>query len=303
MAETEFGVTYDGTALADGRMPVRDLAPALLALADLFAETSAVAYPDREPVALNIKATEEGSFVVQLILQGEDAWDRIVHLFSSPEANALVNLRDLIIGSGIGLFWLIKRLRGRRIESAQQLESGQIRLSLDDETTVEIPAEVWTLHESVSIRKKARQVVEPVNQPGVDRVEFLAGTDVTVTIEKADLPAYEVTEPDEIPLLERETEMVVSIASVVFTEGNKWRFTTGDSTFYAAIEDEGFAERVEHGEAFRKGDMLRCRVRFEQSQRNGVLHTEYHVVEVLEHIPRAPQLRLDAAEEPPENDN
>jgi len=32
MPETEFDLAYDGDALADGRMPVRDLAPALLAL-------------------------------------------------------------------------------------------------------------------------------------------------------------------------------------------------------------------------------------------------------------------------------
>jgi hypothetical protein len=69
MAETAFRVAYDGPALATGRMPVRDLAPALLALGDLFAEASQVIYPEGKPVALSIKATEEGSFDVHLILE------------------------------------------------------------------------------------------------------------------------------------------------------------------------------------------------------------------------------------------
>src|SRR5688572_17376787 len=118
MAETAFGVTYDGPALVTGRMPVRELAPALLALGDVFAEASLVAYPDRPPVALDIKATEEGSFVVQLILETPDeVWDQVVDIFGSDAVSALVNLKELVIGSGFGLFWLIKRLKGRRIEA------------------------------------------------------------------------------------------------------------------------------------------------------------------------------------------
>jgi hypothetical protein len=101
VAQTAFEVTYDGPALADGRMPVRDLAPALLALGDLFAEASALVYPEREPVALNIKATQEGSFVVQLIL--ESAWDDVLDIFNSDAATALVNLKEIILLGGGGL--------------------------------------------------------------------------------------------------------------------------------------------------------------------------------------------------------
>lgn len=66
-AETGFSVVVDGPTLADGQMSVRDLAPALLALGELFAEASVIAYPAREPVALNIKATDKGSFDANLI--------------------------------------------------------------------------------------------------------------------------------------------------------------------------------------------------------------------------------------------
>ena len=42
LAETAFQIAYEGPALETGRMPVRDLAPALLALGDLFTEASVV---------------------------------------------------------------------------------------------------------------------------------------------------------------------------------------------------------------------------------------------------------------------
>jgi hypothetical protein len=162
MASTEFAVVYDGPVLADGSMPIRDLAPALLALGELFVETSVVAYPDQEPVSLNIKATEEGSFLVQLAIHSPDAWDQVIHLFSSSPVTALANIKALVIESGFGLFWLIKRLRGRGIKKVEHpvVESGKVRLTLDDGTVLEIPAEVLTLYRNVRIRRRAREVVE-----------------------------------------------------------------------------------------------------------------------------------------------
>ena len=53
MAETSFGVLYDGPALDTGEIAVADLAPALLALGGLFTETSVLLYPSRPPVSLN----------------------------------------------------------------------------------------------------------------------------------------------------------------------------------------------------------------------------------------------------------
>lgn len=73
MAHTEFGVAYDGPALADHTMDVRDLAPALLALGDLFVAAGRVVEKDAEPPSLQIRATAGGSFVVDLALQAGGA--------------------------------------------------------------------------------------------------------------------------------------------------------------------------------------------------------------------------------------
>jgi hypothetical protein len=301
MAEAAFGVKYEGPALADGRMAVRDLAPALLALGDLFAEASTIAYPDRPPVALNIKATEDGSFLVHLILEAGDAWDRLVDIFGSDSATAVANLLAFIAG-GKGVLWLIKTIGRRRIVGREEVTPGVIRITLNDGTTIEVPAQVFALYGALEVRRQAREVIEPLNREGVERVQFRAEEVTLVSIDRDDVPSYDVPEVEDVPLQELDVEMVVSIVSVVFTEGNKWRFSDGTNTFYAAIEDKGFVERVEHGEPFRKGDMLRSRVHITQSQRGDGLHSEYRVLEVLEHIPRAPQLRLidpEESDEPP----
>lgn len=63
MAETTFSVTYDGAALQDGRMPVRELAPALLALGEVFRVAAAEVYPDLPTPTLEVKATKKGSLM------------------------------------------------------------------------------------------------------------------------------------------------------------------------------------------------------------------------------------------------
>src|SRR3954469_17506894 len=105
VAESTFGIAYDGPALATGRMPVRDLAPALLALGDLFSLSSGLLYPQLSPVAVQVEATEQGSFFVHLLLEAEAAWDQLIDIFGSKDASALTNLRDAVLG-GAGLFWV-----------------------------------------------------------------------------------------------------------------------------------------------------------------------------------------------------
>ena len=295
MPESSFGVTYAGDALEDGTMPVRDLAPALLALGAIFSEASALLYPDRELVSLNIKATERGSFYVQLALHAKATWDDIVDLFGSGSANALANLEAIVIGGGTGvcgLFALIRHLRHRKIVD-RQLSSGHTRLTLDDGTTFDVPPGTAVLYESASIRAKARVVVAPLEREGVEELTFTPAYAEPSSISKDDLPAFEPEMLTEETLTDYEQEMVIQVASVAFTEGNKWRFSDGQRTFFAAIEDESFMERVQRAiEVFRNGDMLRCRVRVVQSTRGSSLHTDFHVLEVLEHIQGAAQLEF-----------
>jgi hypothetical protein len=49
------------------------------------------------------------------------------------------------------------------------------------------------------------------------------------------------------------------------------------------------------GEPFRKGDTLRCRFQVTQSQGATGLHTQHHVIKVLQHVARGEQLRIEDA--------
>ena len=286
-------------------MPVRELAPALLALGDLFAEASEMVYPEGGPVGLSIKATEQASFDVHLILEAENLWEQFVHLLSGDEITALANLKTLILGGTAGLFVTLRKMRNRRIEREEESATpGQVKVTLDDGTSIEMPPDVARMVRRITIRRKVRDVVAPLARPGVEEVRFAESPTQTpeLVVRKDDLDAYEAaaTEEGDI-LLDEEREMFVQIAAVSF-EGRKWRLSDGTTTFWASIEDEAFLADVEtRREAFAKGDMLRCLVRVVQMRRpKGGLKTEHHVVRVVQHIPGYTQMSLEDREARPD---
>jgi len=295
LAETEFVLEYGGPAVDDGTMPIRDLAPSLIALAELFTGASRLINPEADPVSLNIKATGDGSFLVHLFLEAQPGgpWDQFVDSFSSDATDALTNLWTLVVGGATltvsGLLGFLKYLKNRRIKRAEPgSEAGTIKLTLEDDTTIELPGQVLTLYESIEIRRKAEQVVAPLKRDGIDYVAFREDRErePEVVVRKDDLPAYEAEPGQDVVLLDEVQRKVLTILSVVFVEGNKWRFSEGESSFSAAIEDEAFLGLVrDHVETFGADDMLRCRVRVVQVRRDGKLHTDYTIVEVIEHIP------------------
>ena len=67
--EVEFSVSYDGNAITQNTMDVRDLAPALLALGQSFERANSLFNGDRASVSLRIRATKPGSFELVLFLQ------------------------------------------------------------------------------------------------------------------------------------------------------------------------------------------------------------------------------------------
>ena len=284
-------------------MEVRELAPALLALADLFREANTIVSPDSPPVDLKIEATAAGSFEVHLLLeqatQSPGFVRQVVDFFQTPIANGLVNLKDLILGPTFGLLMLIQRLHLRRLASREVRADGTTVLVMADGDRLEVPSSVLEMYEKVTIRRRVRQVLAPLEREGVERVRFVSDTTAETTIEvrSRDLPAYEVQTVEE-RLTDNALDMSLSIASVAFTEGNKWRLSDGDHTFFAQVEDKEFLERVDRGEeAFRKGDILACRVRIEQVRDETGLHTAYTVTKVKNHTPAAQPLRLFTADE------
>lgn len=289
VAETDFALVYDGPALTDGRMPVRDLAPAVLALSEVFAEANEIVNPGGRAVALEIQATDRGSFDVMLVLQ--HAGEVAVDLLTSEETTAIVNLQNLIVGSGVtSLFGFIAWRKGRRIVSEQPRVDGDVDLTLNDGTTVKIPGALARVQNSVTVRNNARSVVAPVNSPGVDRVEFRDEQTVTVSLGRDDVGAFELEpgeDPDRVVVSDQEFDLVVEVVSPVFSdEDRSWRVNDGEHSFRATMDDSTFIERVvNRAETFAAGDRLQVRMRRRQYQTQHQIRNEWTILRVIRHWP------------------
>ena len=125
-------------------------------------------------------------------------------------------------------------------------------------------------------------------------VIFSSAREGSVEVTKPDLPGFEVPGIEEQPLADEEREVALRPVNVAFTEGNKWRVSDGESTFFATVTDLQFLHRVETAqEVFAKSDILRARLRTRQWRTSdGDLRTEHQILQVLEHVAGPRQVPL-----------
>lgn len=283
IAEEAFAVRYKGPALQAGEMDVRDLAPALLAMAEVFQETHAMLNPTSPQISLQIRAASRGSVVVDLVIHLPDAIAALA--LPAPEM-----VKQVLEGFK-ALFELVKMMRGRKAEDIEQrLSPGEVNF-IDKETSLSVRAGIFELSKNAKVRKQMSRVVEPVRREGIEQLEVLSGGRLLVKVNKQDAPYFDPPAPaPALPPTSTEEERLVTLESVEFKEGNRWDLTDGNASFSAKIADESFLSEVDAGEAFRKGDQLRCRVLIEQSvDGKGQLHASYTVTQVFQHVRRPEQ--------------
>jgi len=282
---SEFTVTYDGPSIVDGRMAVRDLAPALLALGEIFQEANEVTNPGSPSVSLEIQATAPSSFEVTLHLaeQLPHVVQQVVNLLTSQQAQAIERLIVLVSG-GTGLFAFIRNAGNKEIVDQEAVSNGAVRVTFADGTSVESPASVPMLYERQSVREASRAFVQPLHADGINQIKIQSPRDEPLVLTRDDVDAFDVPPiPDPTPT-EDDMDMSVRIISPSFAEGNKWRLAYGVLYFWATIEDNEFLDSVKSGkEAFRDGDLLECRMRIRQSETEDATKIRYTVLQVYEH--------------------
>ena len=100
MSANAFSLVYDGPPVAEGTIDARDLAPALLALADLIDEAAPVVDPELPRLSLRVRPDfREGSFEVYLELA--NLYSKFVSLFSGPDAQAWASFLQIIGIAGV----------------------------------------------------------------------------------------------------------------------------------------------------------------------------------------------------------
>jgi hypothetical protein len=299
MSRAEFTLTYDGPALRNHEMNVRDLAPAMLAVGEVFEALNSLYNGKAAEVAVNVRAHEPGCFSV--VFDVVQAYKSGTEFLAGTEVTAAINLLALLFGGGsvYGLIELIRKLRGRTPEKIERLTPGMFRLFIDDET-YDIPVELLDAYKELRVRRAVEGfVAKPLLKSGIDELRIEQGGKVIARVEEKDAPDFRAPEPETDVVVDDTRRAAYTIRDLSFDEDGTWRLYDGANPIRVKFEDKRFLDQVENDEIrFAKHDVLVCMVHFVQKRAPKGLVNEYTIIEVLEHIPAPRQLRM--LESPPD---
>jgi hypothetical protein len=286
-----FHVVYDGPALKEHRMDVRDLAPALVAFADLFTAANKEINGDAAEVRVQVNASfKAGSFGIDLIAS-QHLLSQIKDIFSGNGATAIANGWTImqivgITGTGLagGLVGLLRLLKGRRpIKIEQKGDVATVWISQTE--TIEVEREVIRLYRNSVVRTSLEKVVSPLERDGITEFGVVVNDAVVLDVHDDEIASFSATTSDADAEIVSDTtsKKMLTIESLTFKDGNKWRVHDGNASFHAPIEDKAFLAKIDADERFGKGDVLVVDLRQVQSIVSAKLVTESTIVKVWEH--------------------
>ncbi|WEV68749.1 hypothetical protein OZX73_05505 [Bifidobacterium sp. ESL0775] len=287
-------VKYDGAALDNHEIDVKQLAPALLAFSAMFDAVQEQVAPDAR-VKLNAKATEEGSFIVDLI----------VHLFQEGPAVltgttvtailALDGLSNIAMKAISLLKKIVKHGKPKKVEAKPDDDAFvEVDMELADGTKIKATKTSLALVSDERFAQAVKDATAPALTDGIDSVA-LSNEHETETVDSEEADAFAHYNPKEEDITESSTEMVVQALDPSFRPNGKWRVTDGIKTQFVALEDEAFKKKVLDGEeALRANDIYRVVMRVEKAfDEHNRLTARYIAIEkVINHESVGEQPRL-----------
>jgi hypothetical protein len=200
-------------------------------------------------------------------------------------AASLLTLLGISAKDGaVGLFQLIKWLGGKTIKKITKLGDGKVKIEVD-EGSVEAEEMVVELMRNIKIRQSLEVIVtKPLSRDGVD----------TFNIKQDEANYFIAPQLTDEQLEDQVAESNLQLLNISFQDGNKWKFTDGNATFYAMVKDEDFIAKVQDNRnSFAKDDILKVRLRKKQWVAEEGIKSEYIVEEIISHRPALRQIPLN----------
>lgn len=296
MENYDFSVRYFGSGLNNNSIPIRDLAPSLLALSETLSDIQKLKNPLEKPMSLDIKATEKGSFIVDMVLT-TDVLNKTVNFLSGNGSTAVLNLSGYI-GIFLEVIHFIKEKGKKNLKKQEVIGDNKTRVTFEDGSSVEISNDSLTAYKNIEIRKSTKDIIEPLDNDGIDGIDFYHDKQEKITISKSDYEYFDVPSPEKEDLDVTTNTTYLQIINVAFEHG-KWKFSNGDTQFFADIDDEEFIKSVQKNfQQFGSTDLLKVELQTQQYiNQEGNLKSKYTVKKVLEHKKGAQQISLKFTDE------
>lgn len=294
MGSIELSLSFDGPDVHNGEMDIKQLAPAMLALSELFEESNWVLNRYQTNIRVNVGSDfKSGSFefffnVYEMAARvGE--WLETMRPLTPAELAGLIGVSSAgAVKVGISLIKLIKKSKGRKVERVESLGDGNVNLFFEgDNNGTVVINNVYQLFNARSVKGKLARLTKPLRDVGIEKIRSKEKGVVVEEITQNEAGYFSDTDSEDNELKRMEYDIVLTVQQVNFKKGNKWKLSDGRRTDWYAIQDEAFSSDVDEGKvSFAKGDMLDAKVLAVQKMADGKLSTEYKVIHVNRQIPR-----------------
>ena len=273
---------YLGPAVESGSMDVYEASANMIAFSEFVVLAAKAQFGFEADVRAEVTGFERGSFVTDIVFRVSGAAATIFSAATSKQLWEVIH----------GAIELWKFLRGVRPRSISHGVNQHVTVTNNDGQVIQVSTQSLTVviseKGSAAVGQFVRHALE---NPGIDEVKITNEERAFERISQAESQYFVPVAP-----VETITDVVIPMALIieapVFKEDNKWRFSDGQQSFYANVEDTTFLARVNLGERFGKGDILICDVRINQQQTGMKLSAERTIVRVREHRVGPTQMEL-----------
>lgn len=241
-------IRYDGPALAGHEMDVQDLAPALLALADIIQLANRKFNGTQADIKVMVNAdVEQRCFMIDisLVMSFLDQAKGLLGTDHIKTAKEIAEWVGILSGSSLGLFQLLKFLRSaKKADTPLQIRSdgaGNVIVTGSGNTII-VPQEVYHLAQEPKAVEKAKAVLRPLEKEGYEKLAFLQGDEEVFEVTKAE--AEGIGELPAKPLSDIPSESSshirgqVRIKSAQYEGGAQWAFLWNGRAINAEMVDQ-----------------------------------------------------------------
>lgn len=241
-------IRYDGPALAGHEMDVQDLAPALLALADLVQAANRRFNGTQADIRVLVNAdVEQRCFMIDISLV-QSLLDQAKGFLGTDHVKTAREIAEwigIISGGGVGLFHFLKFLTKANEEGAAlKIESSGSDnvIVTGNGNTIVLPRQVVVLAQEPKIVERAKAVMRPLEREGYDTLSFIDRDDQVFEVRREEaeqISALPSNPLESVPTESRsEIRGQVRIKSAQYEGNAQWSFLWNGRAINAEMVDE-----------------------------------------------------------------
>jgi hypothetical protein len=291
--ENEYKLKFYGEY---SQIDANTLANSLLSITTIIQEVNNELATDKK-IEIKVKALQKGSFLVHIELI-ESLRTALTELITRDN----IGTAAAVMAITIGILQLRALLKGGRPKNVT-LTGDNLYVENNDGKVMVIDNRTYKMYNhNVTIKNSVSKNFETLYSDGsISEFEIVSSDDKTlIKIPRDEFEGMSIKSET----IEENRKKISEVATLhifklVFDANYKWEFYYKGNRISAKITDKVFYDQIDQGEGFAKGDALEVELQINQifdSNVNTYINESYEVVNVLKHIPRGAQQKLDFQE-------